>query len=565
MSYEYQKFATLGVNLNRQKYGALDISQVFTSQADLDYYTSKGAVTTGVSEYWYKSATDKVTPYPYAGQYVALVNNTSKVVTAYILQEKEDGTFETKEVGKLPAGDGKTIDVSSEGVVSLKAALPTDSDVSYQLTCKDGVMTWAKVDTTTVSGLQSEIANLNTEVSGIKTTVAEHATSIAANKSATETNAADIEVVEGRLDTVEGSISSINNSISGLESDVAQRYTKTETDQKISDAISATTHLTFEVVEEVSATTITDSNKIYLYKDTSASASASKDVYEEYMLIGGVITKIGSTETDLSGYVQEDQLVAAKSELQAAIDAVEADLEADEQALETFKADVSSTYETKSDASTAHTEINTKLASKADVDTVTALAGRVTAAEGDIDSLEASVKDLQDAGGEPNYIKSVDSEYFEVPATGDGAGKLKLTTKIPTKLSSIDSEIAGVKSTLDTKLNATDLSSSITNLRNSTSGLLSADQEAKLEGITSGAEVNKIETVKVGDAALDVAEDRSVTIPIGTIGSLGVVTSSSENDKVSVGSDGTMTINGVNASKLYQDEDDVLVFDCGQA
>ena len=32
MAYTYQSFATLGVNLNRQNYGALDISQVFNSQ-----------------------------------------------------------------------------------------------------------------------------------------------------------------------------------------------------------------------------------------------------------------------------------------------------------------------------------------------------------------------------------------------------------------------------------------------------------------------------------------------------------------------------------------------------
>ena len=40
MAYTYQSFATLGVNLNRQNYGALDISQVFNSQGDLNYYLS---------------------------------------------------------------------------------------------------------------------------------------------------------------------------------------------------------------------------------------------------------------------------------------------------------------------------------------------------------------------------------------------------------------------------------------------------------------------------------------------------------------------------------------------
>ena len=44
MAMEYQGFATLGVNLNRQKYGPLDVSSVFTSAADLTYYITKGKV-----------------------------------------------------------------------------------------------------------------------------------------------------------------------------------------------------------------------------------------------------------------------------------------------------------------------------------------------------------------------------------------------------------------------------------------------------------------------------------------------------------------------------------------
>lgn len=85
MAFEYQGFSTLGVNLNRQKYGPLDISNVFNTQADFDYYLSKGALTTGVSEYWLA-----VVPYPYEGQIVALVTATG--ATAYILTTWNSGT-----------------------------------------------------------------------------------------------------------------------------------------------------------------------------------------------------------------------------------------------------------------------------------------------------------------------------------------------------------------------------------------------------------------------------------------------------------------------------------------
>ena len=112
MAFEYQNFASLSVNLNRQKYGPLDISNVFTSQADLNYYLSKGAQKEGVSQYWLD-----VVPYPYAGQIVSLV--AEGVESVFVLHEKTDGTFETLAVGKSPVGDGASIEVN-EDVISLK-------------------------------------------------------------------------------------------------------------------------------------------------------------------------------------------------------------------------------------------------------------------------------------------------------------------------------------------------------------------------------------------------------------------------------------------------------------
>ena len=88
MAFEYQGFATLGVNLNRQKYGPLDVSTVFTSVADLTYYISKGSVKMeGLSDYW-----NAIIPYPYAGQIVALVVN--KDVSVYKLVENAEGLYE---------------------------------------------------------------------------------------------------------------------------------------------------------------------------------------------------------------------------------------------------------------------------------------------------------------------------------------------------------------------------------------------------------------------------------------------------------------------------------------
>ena len=94
MAMTYQNFASLGVNLNRQKYGPLDISNVFTSAADLKYYLTKGTFTEGVSEYWYKSASEKIVPYPYEGQVLATV--IDGIVSVYALALDAEGNFQTQ-------------------------------------------------------------------------------------------------------------------------------------------------------------------------------------------------------------------------------------------------------------------------------------------------------------------------------------------------------------------------------------------------------------------------------------------------------------------------------------
>lgn len=124
MSFEYQGFATLGVNLNRQKYGPLDISNVFESQADLNYYLSKGTEKTGVSDYW-----KAITPYPYAGQYIALVDKTNNTVTPYVLKESADGKFETSEISNDTNDTVSGFDIS-EGIVN------SDGDLVYTYTLK---------------------------------------------------------------------------------------------------------------------------------------------------------------------------------------------------------------------------------------------------------------------------------------------------------------------------------------------------------------------------------------------------------------------------------------------
>lgn len=169
MAMTYQNFASLGVNLNRQKYGPLDISNVFTSEADLKYYLTKGTFTTGVSEYWYKSASEKVVPYPYEGQVLATV--IDGVVNVYALSLDAEGNFQTQEIGAKVEVDGKTIKLNADGKLEL-VGIPADiTGKTLVPSLVNGELTWAEPDTSTAEGQAQEIEGLKTRVTALEATV----------------------------------------------------------------------------------------------------------------------------------------------------------------------------------------------------------------------------------------------------------------------------------------------------------------------------------------------------------------------------------------------------------
>ena len=86
--------------------------------------------------------------------------------------------------------------------------------------------------------------------------------------------------------------------------------------------------------------------------------------------------------------------------------------------------------------------------------------------------------------------------------------------------------------------------------------------EGKLAGIAEGAQVNVLEGVKVGGTLLEIA-DKVVNIPVATSTLLGVVMSSTTENKVAVAEDGTMEVNSLNVNKLVQSAGDTLVLDGG--
>lgn len=180
----------------------------------------------------------------------------------------------------------------------------------------------------------------------------------------------------------------------------------------------------------------------------------------------------------------------------------------------------------------------------------TAIANKVDKVEGKGLSTEDFTTALKNklngiaAGAEVNYIKSASDEF-----SVSDAGALSVAKVAQNKVTGLDTALGG-------KVDK------VTGKGLSTNDYSTADK-TKLGNIEDGANVNLIENVKVNGVALNIAT-KSVDIPLAG-DAAGVVVGSADENKVAVGTDGTMTVNNINMAKLVQTAGDFLILDGGNA
>lgn len=227
------------------------------------------------------------------------------------------------------------------------------------------------------------------------------------------------------------------------------------------------------------------------------------------------------------------------------------------------------------------TDLTALLGNKADKTALQATDAKVAANE-------TAIQALQDVGAERNVIQTVSTEFAI-----DDARNLTVKAVDKSKITGLDTALAGKvdkaegysllsptdKQKLDAlvigesgveisgKVNASnveELDTWITTNRDNIGGLLSTADATKLEGVEAGAQVNQLESVKVGGTALRPVE-KAVNIPIADATTLGVVLSNAAENGVAVAADGRMSVQSLNVQKLVQTTGDILVLDGGNA
>lgn len=167
--------------------------------------------------------------------------------------------------------------------------------------------------------------------------------------------------------------------------------TKTEVEELIAQKISQSQHLSKQIVTELPLNENASEDVIYLIK---IDGIESGDAYEEWMLIGGVLTKIGDTTTDLSDYYNKSEIDTKVSTLEDAISDAIATAAADA----TLKANTAeSNAKTYTDQEIA--KVNTTVTTlenkvSTNVTDIAALQTTVTTHEDRIEALESGMPEL---------------------------------------------------------------------------------------------------------------------------------------------------------------------------
>ena len=437
----------------------------------------------------------------------------------------------------------------------------------------DGKLSWVKPDTTTVEGLNTKVATLETNVGNLQAEIGKKA------NSEDVYNKTDI---DGKLTTVAGEIAKKANA--------ADVYTKDEADLAIDAAVAGASHLTRQIVttEELAAfiadpTTAAD-NVIYMQKFSSGKG---KDNYKEYMRFGTEgsysIELIGDTSVDLTDYAKTADINTALESYakttvtddlatQIAANATAISQKADTTVVETLSGKVDknigdiaaltevvngkanqndlATLTTTVDGHTSDLATLTQtVAGKADASAVTELTTKVTKNTNDLTALTATV----------------DGKVDKVTSEVDGK-QVPWTLLSPTNKTKLDNLVLNEDGTVGISGSVaaekvTGLADWVTGQRDSTPGLLSAADEAKLDGIAEGAQVNVIEAIKLAGQTENLAIiDKVVELPFATGEVAGIVKTSVE---VGLDSNNALEVKSLNVNKLVQTED--VLLNCGGA
>ena len=472
-----------------------------------------------------------------------------------------------------------------------KVVLKESSTNEYELA-------WYEPSTETIEGVSSKVAAVDSKVNTVADVAASNKEQIDGVKNdlfgegGTKADPKEGSLGKDLADVIAavgGADSGLTKSLADLTTEVGKKanaadvYTKTQTDTKIGEAVAAQGHMKAQVVEGTAQ--MTENNVLYLVKDDTVTGV---DQYNEYILIDGTPTLIGSTSTDLTGYAKTADQKVITDALSGRIDTLEA-IDYNAYALKTETV-------AKTDYDTKIGEIETALGEKlvaADLADYAKTADVNSTIDTKI-STAIGTKPTRDEDGNYTgatgiytdiYIKGEVTKLI-ADATG-GQSAAEVLTSLNAYKTTNDARVQAVENQLPTFAKADlvytkeDIDGKITTINDTVGGINTRLEtaETKLGTIEDNAQENVIEKIIYGTQELTpVGKTVTITpkeLAVATAEILGgvksVVRTNDEGavvaaqNTIEVAATGVMTVNSLNVNRLVQDAGDVLILNGGNA
>ena len=461
-------------------------------------------------------------------------------------------------------------------------------------TANEYELAWYEPSTETIEGVSSKVAAVDSKVNTVADVAASNKEQIDGVKNdlfgegGTKADPKEGSLGKDLADVIAavgGADSGLTKSLADLTTEVGKKanaedvYTKTQTNTKISEAVAAQGHMKAQIVEGTGQ--MTENNVLYLVKDDTVTGD---DKYNEYILIDGTPTLIGSTSTDLTGY--------AKTEITDALS----------ERIDTLEAINHNVYALKSET-VAKTDYDTKIGEiEATLGTKLVAADLADYAKtADVNStidtkISTAIGTKPTQGEDGNYTGGT-GIYTDIYIKGEvtkliadatgGQSAADVLDSLNTYKTTNDARVKAVEDQLPTFAKADlvytkeDIDGKITTINDTVGGINTRLEtaETKLGTIEDRAQENVIEKIIYGTQELTpVGKTVTITpkeLAVATADILGgvksVVRTNDEGavvaaqNTIEVAATGVMTVNSLNVNRLVQDAGDVLILNGGNA
>lgn len=381
----------------------------------------------------------------------------------------------------------------------------------------DGTVSWVKPDTTTVEGLQTAIAGMQKDVEGIRT---------------------DVDAVEGKVTTLVGD--DANKSVRTIANEELVKQLIPENASESMDTLKEIADWIQKHPEDASAMNTKISGvqsqlegidagagTVKKYVDDTVTGLGLGDYAKKTELADGLSKKVDKAENErLMTTAEGEKLAAIAAGAQVnVIDAVSSEFTISEDGKVLNIASVDSSKVTG---------LSDALIKKVDKIDGSRL---ITDAEG---TKLAGIAD----NAQVNVIDAVSNEFT---ISSDGK-ELSISAVAASKVTGLDTALSNKVDVVEGK------------------GLSTNDLTDDLLSKLNASQANVIEAIKLNGSPVEVV-DKAVDIVVPTASDtlLGLVKSSTAENKVSVAADGTMEVVNINVNKLVQTDGEFLILNGGSS